>query len=340
MDGYNHALEGFELEEDPCIPSDDIYPLHTWHEKPWTPERMAEACEGLRAIYDSLATPPSPPHTHVAPPVEKSMPPPPPPAAHPPMLPPSTIAFLHGTSNRSAQARASSRAGRMSVPEEAQGHVLDFLQCEAVDGVLPKDVPINMLHDFPALASPPPPPLQLPPPLPAPEQVKRAAAKDAMPPPERRKSTRVRTPVSQPLQSPQDQAQSNRPNASSSSSTPNALVLPVAWAAAVASAASASASAHHASRYAYLSYPRSSLSLATGRRKRVIFPPHIKRILDAAMCDRVVHPMDWKCRNHPRQTENVPPKVQALVSQTGLTVRQIRHYMHNNCRKARKLMGM
>jgi hypothetical protein len=73
--------------------------------------------------------------------------------------------------------------------------------------------------------------------------------------------------------------------------------------------------------------------LSSGRYK-----PHIKKMLDEAMIDKIVNPHDW-LRVYAPPGEKFTAKQTALMERTGLSALQIRHYMHNNSRKAKRILA-
>jgi hypothetical protein len=73
--------------------------------------------------------------------------------------------------------------------------------------------------------------------------------------------------------------------------------------------------------------------LSSGRYK-----PHVKKMLDEAMIDKIVNPHDW-LRVYARPGEKFTAKQTALMERTGLSALQIRHYMHNNSRKAKRIFA-
>jgi hypothetical protein len=71
--------------------------------------------------------------------------------------------------------------------------------------------------------------------------------------------------------------------------------------------------------------------LSSGRYK-----PHIKIMLDEAMLDKLSNPHDWLIQYAPPGQKYTSKQVD-LMDRTGLSAVQIRHYMHNNARKAKRM---
>jgi hypothetical protein len=66
------------------------------------------------------------------------------------------------------------------------------------------------------------------------------------------------------------------------------------------------------------------------------YSPRIKAILEDALLDRTLNPQDWLKTNAPKHLMYAQKQVD-LMEKTGLSVVQIRHYMHNNARKGKRI---
>jgi hypothetical protein len=82
-----------------------------------------------------------------------------------------------------------------------------------------------------------------------------------------------------------------------------------------------------------------TVSKGNGNLSRTKYKPHVKKMLDEAMMDKLVHKEDWLRKNAPRG-QKYTPKQADLMRRTALTALQIRHYMHNNARKAKRLFAI
>jgi hypothetical protein len=69
------------------------------------------------------------------------------------------------------------------------------------------------------------------------------------------------------------------------------------------------------------------------------YSARIKAMLDEALLDKVRNPADWLIANAP-EGHQFTLKQMDLMERTGLTALQIRHYMHNNARRGRRIVGM
>lgn len=82
-----------------------------------------------------------------------------------------------------------------------------------------------------------------------------------------------------------------------------------------------------------------TVSKGHGQLTRNKFKPHVRTMLDEAMLDKLIHPQDW-LRANALPNHKYTPKQIVLMQRTGLSELQMRHYMHNNARKAKRLFAI